>query len=79
MAQAKVDAILKWLTLKTVKQIQSFLGFADFYRCFIFNYSDIVVPLMCLTRKGAPWDWTNKADTTFRSLKQSFTEAPILL
>jgi hypothetical protein len=78
MAQSKVDTILKWPTPKTVKQIQSFLGFANFYRHFIFNYSDIIIPLTCLTRKGAPWDWTNKADAAFRSLKQSFTEAPVL-
>jgi len=78
MAQSKVDAILKWPTPKNVKQIQSFLGFANFYRRFIFNYSDIVVPLTRLTRKGAAWDWTNKADAAFRSLKQSFTKAPVL-
>jgi hypothetical protein len=78
MAQSKVDAVLKWPTLKTVKQIQSFLGFANFYRHFIFNYSDIVIPLTRLTRKGAPWDWSNKADAAFRSLKESFTDAPVL-
>jgi hypothetical protein len=65
MAQSKVDAVLKWPTPKTVKQIQSFLGFANIYRRFIFNYSDIVIPLTHLTRKGAPWDWSNKADAAF--------------
>jgi len=78
MAQSKVDSILKWPAPKTVKQVQSFLGFANFYRRFIFNYSDIVIPLTRLTRKGASWDWSNKADAAFRSLKQSFTEAPVL-
>ena len=56
MAQSKVDAVLKWPTLKSVKQRQSFLGFANVYHRFIFNYSHIVVPLTHLTRKGAPWD-----------------------
>ena len=41
-----------------VKDIQSFLGFANFYRRFIFNYSDIMVPLTRLTRKDAPWNFS---------------------
>ena len=78
MAQSKVDAILKWPTPKNLKQVQSFLGFANFYRRFIFNYSDIVVPLTRLTRKGTSWDWHSKADSAFRTLKESFTTAPVL-
>ena len=78
MPQSKVDAILEWPTPKTVKEIQSFLGFAKFYRYFISNYSDIIVPLTRLTRKGAPWDWSNEADAAFNSLKESFTEPPVL-
>ena len=78
MPQSKVDAVLEWPTPKTVKQIQTFLGFAKFYRHFIVNYSDIVVPLTRLTRKGAPWDWPNEADAAFNSLKKSLTEPPVL-
>jgi len=78
MSQSKVDAILKWPAPKNVKQIQSFLGFANFYRRFIYNYSNIVIPLTRLTRKGIPWDWTNKVDSAFRALKTAFTEAPVL-
>jgi hypothetical protein len=65
MAQSKVNAILKWPTLKSVKQIQSFLGFTNFYSQFIFNYPNIVILLTCLTCKGTPWDWSNKADAAF--------------
>ena len=79
MAQSKVDAILKWPAPQTIKQIQSFLGFANFYRRFIFNYSNIVVPLTCLTHKGASWNWSNKCDEAFHTLKQAFTEAPVLM
>jgi len=45
----KVKIIQDWLEPKKVKYIQSFLGFAKFYCRFIFNYSDIVIPLTCLT------------------------------
>jgi len=79
MSQSKVDAILKWPTPKNLKQVQSFLGFANFYWRFVFNYSDIVIPLTRLTRKLAPWNWRSEADTTFRALKQAFTKAPVLI
>jgi len=79
MSQSKVDAILKWPTPKSLKQVQSFLGFTNFYRRFVFNYSDIVIPLTRLTRKLAPWNWSSAADTAFCALKQAFTEAPVLM
>ena len=78
MSPSKVDTVLKWPTPTSVKQVQSFLGFANFYRRFIFSYSDIVVPLTRLTRKGVDWVWSAAADLAFRSLKDAFTTAPIL-
>ena len=50
MDPGKVKIIQDWPEPKKVKDIQSFLGFANFYRCYIHNYSDIVVPLTCLTK-----------------------------
>ena len=55
MSPDKIQTILDWPEPRKVKDIQSFLGFANFYRCFIFNYSDIVVPLTQLTQKDASW------------------------
>ena len=52
MDPAKVAAILEWPTPKTVKEVQSFLGFANFYRKFITHYSSLTSPLTSLTRKG---------------------------
>jgi hypothetical protein len=49
---AKVKVIQDWPEPRKVKDIQSFLGFANFYRQYIDNYSDIVVPLTQLTRKN---------------------------
>ena len=45
MSDKKVKIIQNWLEPKKVKNIQSFLGFANFYHWFIFNYLDIVIPL----------------------------------
>ena len=58
MSQDKVTAICDWPEPCKVKDIQSFLGFTNFYRHFIFNYSNIVVPLTQLTWKDAPWNFS---------------------
>ena len=49
MSNNKVKIIQDWPEPKKVKDIQSFLDFANFYCQFIFNYSDIVILLICLT------------------------------
>ena len=79
MSNAKVKTIQEWPEPKKVKDIQSFLEFANFYRCFIFNYSDIVISLTHLTRKDTPWNFDDKCRMAFNTLKQAFTSAPILM
>ena len=79
MAQNKVDIICDWPEPRKVKDIQSFLGFTNFYCCFIYNYSDIVVPLTCLTRKDAPWNFSADCRRSFNSLKEAFTSMPIIV
>jgi Reverse transcriptase (RNA-dependent DNA polymerase) len=60
MSVDKVQTIQDSLEPWKVKDIQSFLGFANFYHRFIYNYSDITVPLTRLTRKGTPWVFTEE-------------------
>jgi hypothetical protein len=79
MSSNKIQTICDWPEPWKVKDVQSFLGFANFYHRFIHNYSDIVVPLTRLTRKGAPWLFSNDCRRAFNSLKTAFTSAPILL
>ena len=78
MSDDKVKIIQDWLESKKVKNIQSFLGFINFYCQFIFNYLDIVIPLTCLTQKDIPWKFDSSCWDAFNSLKKSFTSAPIL-
>ncbi|KAJ3566548.1 hypothetical protein NP233_g6936 [Leucocoprinus birnbaumii] len=73
-----IKIIKEWPEPKKVKDIQSFLDFANFYRCFIYNYSNIIVPLTRLTCKSVPWNFNNKCCTTFNNLKEAFTSTPIL-
>ena len=78
MSDNKVKIIQDWPEHKKVKNIQSLLGFANFYCWFIFNYSDIVILLTCLTWKNIPWNFDSSCQDAFNSLKKAFTFAPIL-
>src|SRR6266705_3406886 len=78
MSTEKVKAIQDWPKPCKVKDIQLFLGFTNFYQHFIHKYSDIMVPLMCLTHKETPWVFSNDCRTAFHLLKDAFTSAPIL-
>ena len=78
MSPEKVKSIQDWPKPQKIKDVQSFLGFANFYRHFIDNYSNIVTLLTCLTRKGIPWNFSDSCCSTFQNLKNAFTSAPIL-
>jgi hypothetical protein len=78
MSNEKVQAIVDWLEPWKVKDIQSFLGFTNFYHQFIYNYLDIVVLLTWLTCKDAPWNFLDECWKSFETLKKAFTTAPIL-
>src|SRR6266581_4374156 len=78
MSTEKVKAIQDWPEPCKVKDVQSFLGFANFYQRFIHKYSDIVVPLTRLTCKGTPWVFSDDCRSTFHLLKDAFTSALIL-
>ena len=78
MDNKKLEAIKKWKPPTMVKGVRSLIGFANFYRKFIPNFSNIVAPLNLLTRKNEPWNWTSLQQTAFEELKRIFSSAPIL-
>ena len=78
MDPEKVKAILSWEAPRSVKGVQSFIGFANFYRKFIQGFSDVVRPMMSLVKKDTAFAWTAEADQAFEQLKGLFTEAPVL-
>ena len=78
MDLGKVKIIQDWPEPKKVKDIQSFLGFANFYRCYIHNYSNIVVPLTHLMQKDTLWDFLDTCCLSFSLLKNAFTIALVL-
>jgi len=74
----KVRIIQEWPPLRRLKDVQSFLGFANFYRRFINNYSKIIIPLTRLTRKDTPWLWSEDCQQAFDTLRLVFMSVPIL-
>ena len=78
MASDKIKVIQDWPEPRKVKDVQSFLGFANFYRRFIYNFSDIVIPLTRLTRKNTTFTFGEKERASFELLKSAFSSAPIL-
>jgi hypothetical protein len=79
MDPAKVQGITQWPRLKKIKEIQSFLGFCNFYRHFIHDYSKITHPLFQLTKKDTPSDWSSNHQKAFDTLIHEFTTAPVLM
>jgi len=67
-----------WPVPWKVKDIQFFLGFSNFYHHFIHGYSEITVPLTCLTHKGTPWNFSNECHSAFEALKKAFTTTLVL-
>jgi hypothetical protein len=55
MDPEKVRAVAEWKEPTNVKGVQSFLGFTNFYRRFIRDFSKIMALLTRLTRKDTPW------------------------
>ncbi|CCO35818.1 hypothetical protein RSOLAG1IB_11044 [Rhizoctonia solani AG-1 IB] len=74
----KIQAVQDWPVPTTVKQVQSFLGFANFLRRFVANFSHMARPLHNLVKKETPWNWTEKEQAAFEGLKKAITEAPVL-
>lgn len=63
---------------KTVKQIQSFLGLANYYRKFIKGFSNIAAPMNNLLKKDTKFLWTEKCEEAFENLKMALTSPPVL-
>ncbi len=79
MDESKVKAVLDWPQPTSLKALQRFLGFANFYRRFIRDFSTVAGPLTSLVRKSTSrLPWNEGATHAFNQLKQRFTTAPIL-
>ena len=77
MEQEKIKAVKEWKTLMKIKDVESFLGFANFYRRFIHNFSHTTRPLNELKGKKE-WKWEKEHQEAFEELKEKITSQPVL-
>jgi len=77
MEQEKIKAVKEWKTPTKIKDIESFLGFANFYRWFIHNFSHTTRPLNELKGKKE-WKWEKEHQEAFEELKEKIMSQPIL-
>ncbi|KAF8695821.1 hypothetical protein RHS03_07886, partial [Rhizoctonia solani] len=74
----KIQAVQEWPTPTKVKEVQLFLGFANFLQRFVANFSHIARPLHNLVKKDTLWKWEAKEQEAFQNLKDAITKAPVL-
>ena len=76
--EEKVKGVLEWPTPKCVKDMQKFLGLANYYCQFIEGFASVARLLHDMVKKDKKWDWTERQEKAFRELKEQFTKEPVL-
>jgi transposase InsO family protein len=79
MDPVKIAGVAEWPTPGSKKEVQSFLGFTNFYRRFIQGFSDLARPLFDLTRNNSDWHWKEAERSAFEAIRKRVVSAPILM
>ena len=74
----KTDKLNLWPVPRSAKEVQQFLGLANYYRCFIRDFASLAKPLHRLTETGREFTWTLESNQAFQVLKQKLISAPVL-
>jgi hypothetical protein len=74
----KIKAVEDWPVSTTVKEVQSFLGLANYYRHFVHRFSHIAALFTNLISKKTEWKWKSSQQHVFEQLKKALISAPIL-
>ena len=75
--QEKIKIVKEWKTLTKIKDVESFLGFVNFYRQFIQNFSHITKLLNELKEKKE-WKWKKEYQQVFNELKNKIISQLVL-
>jgi transposase InsO family protein len=78
MEKGKIAAVKDWEVPGNVKEVQAFLGFANYYRRFIKNYGKIAAPLHDTTKKGKEFLWDTEQQQAFNEIKERILSEPVL-
>ena len=69
---------MQWRRPRNKRELQSFLGFANYYREFIRGHSELVEPMNRLIKKNVDFHWTEEAEQDFELTKEKLCSAPVL-
>lgn len=75
----KISAVQTFPVPTSVKEVQRFLGFAGWYHRFIKNFSEKAAPLHALKKKDVTWNWSDKCQQAFETIKNDLITAPVLI
>ncbi|QRV84964.1 Retrotransposable element Tf2 protein [Ceratobasidium sp. AG-Ba] len=79
MEEEKIKAIMEWGAPRKIKEVQAFLGFVNFYRRFIAEFSKIARPLHDLTKKDTRFEWSQECQQAFEEIKKRVSQDPVLI
>ena len=74
----KLEVVRNWKVPQNVKDVRSFLGFANYYWRYVHQFTEVAHPLTELTKKGVEWQWGPYQQQSFQELKTKLCTAPIL-
>jgi len=78
MEKGKVKEVLEWSMPKCIKDVQKFLGLANYYCQFIEEFTMVARPLYNLVKKDKKWEWIEREEKAFKELKKKFTKELVL-
>ena len=79
MEKERVQGVIEWPVPKSMKEVQKFLGLANYYRQFVKDFAMIAKPLHEMTRKDKKWNWGKRQQKVFEELKKRFMMEPVLV
>jgi hypothetical protein len=79
MDPVKIAGVAEWPTPDSKKEVQSFLGFTNFYCHFIEGFSHLARPLFNLTQNDSKWCWGESERSTFEAIQNCMVFTPILM
>ena len=74
----RVERVKNWPIPTSKKELESFLGFCNYHREHIKDYSAIATPLHALTRDKVEYIWSKKEQEAFTNLKSALIKATVL-
>src|SRR6185295_3275047 len=76
---SKIQDVLNWKAPTSVPEIRSFFGLAGYYRRFVPDFSKIARPMTEFLKKGVRFNWDDKCERSFQTLRKLLTSAPVLV